>query len=279
VTEPLDNPSAVPQARPVAVPYAVDVSGTEPDDIHSLPFALPPEKTFSRWAALFDLVIVGGLTFAIMVIVQVGAMLAEQQGLIADLKEAVPVITVAMGLVTMCVVFAVVTLRKEPFESIGWTSANLGMNLMVGFALWASIMIVSIMFLMVLGMIWPAAFEDFTQARTRIEGVFPRISIPSILLMSLVISFYEEVLFRGLLLARLRQIFRSPAAAVIASSLLFGSMHIYEGYAAVIMITIFGLILAVCTLWRKSLVAAIVAHFLFNSFQLIMLHTISDTWE
>ena len=205
--------------------------------------------------------------------------MAVRQGMIADEKEAVPGFTVAMGLLIMAAVFTLLAVRKHAFETICWTRVEIGANVLVGIGLWVGIMILSLMFIMMLGLFWPSAFNDFTQARTRIEEVFPRISIPIILLMSLATGVYEEVLFRGYLLTRLGQLFGSPVAAAVVSSLLFGSLHIYEGYAAVIIITIFGLVLAVCTLWRRSLVAAMVAHFLFNTFQLIMLYLISETWD
>jgi len=212
------------------------------------------------------------------VVVQWGAHVAQQFGWVADLKSAVPAMTVVIGVLTTGVVLAMLAVRKHPLATIGWTSDAVGVNAAIGAAIWAAIMALSLMFIMLLSVAWPSGFEDFSQTRTRIEDVLPRISIPMILLMSLVTGIYEEVLFRGILLTRLRQLFGSTVAAVLASSLLFGSMHFYEGFAAVIIITIFGFLLAMCVVWRRSLVAAMVAHFLFNAVQLTMLSYVSETW-
>ncbi len=55
---------------------------------------------------------------------------------------------------------------------------------------------------------------------------------------------------------------RSMGAAVISSSLVFSIGHGYEGTVGLATVGVMGVVLALVYLWRKSLVAPMVLHFL-----------------
>lgn len=90
------------------------------------------------------------------------------------------------------------------------------------------------------------------------------------LVVSVTAGFCEECIFRGYLLqqviAGLRLIGASSrlaaVVAVLASSLLFGSLHVYEGVGGAALITVLGLIYAVMALVLGNLRAVIAAHFI-----------------
>jgi membrane protease YdiL (CAAX protease family) len=72
----------------------------------------------------------------------------------------------------------------------------------------------------------------------------------------------EETIFRGYLIRRFSAITRSPRAAVVLAAFVFSLGHGYEGTAGVITVGVLGVVLGVVYLWRGSLVAATVIHFL-----------------
>jgi membrane protease YdiL (CAAX protease family) len=72
----------------------------------------------------------------------------------------------------------------------------------------------------------------------------------------------EETIFRGYLLLRFRGLKLSIAQAVLLSSAIFSLGHGYEGSAGVVTVGALGLVLALVYLWRQSLVAPMVMHFL-----------------
>lgn len=81
------------------------------------------------------------------------------------------------------------------------------------------------------------------------------------LVLSLSAGFCEELLFRGYF----QQQFSSMAygqvwVGVVASSLLFGFAHLYEGAAGVISITLFGAMFSLLAIKRRSLRPGILAH-------------------
>ena len=77
-----------------------------------------------------------------------------------------------------------------------------------------------------------------------------------------VVAICEEVIFRGYLILRLSEVTRSTAAGVLLSAFIFSLGHGYEGSAGVVTVGVMGLIFAVVYLWRGSLIAPMVMHFL-----------------
>lgn len=72
----------------------------------------------------------------------------------------------------------------------------------------------------------------------------------------------EETIFRGYLILRFQALTISPTAAVLLSAFIFSLGHGYEGWAGVMIVGIMGVVLALVYLWRQSLIAPIVMHFL-----------------
>lgn len=98
-------------------------------------------------------------------------------------------------------------------------------------------------------------------------------TLPEMLLwivLSFTAAFCEEHIFRGYLLsqslAAMRRFTLPPwlasALSVLATSVLFGSLHLYEGVGGAVVIALLGAVFAVMTLALGNLRAVIVAHFL-----------------
>jgi membrane protease YdiL (CAAX protease family) len=81
------------------------------------------------------------------------------------------------------------------------------------------------------------------------------------LLLSLSAGFCEELLFRGYFQQQFSRMARGRVwVGVVASSLLFGFAHLYEGAAGVILISIFGAMFSLLALYRRSLRSGMMAH-------------------
>lgn len=91
------------------------------------------------------------------------------------------------------------------------------------------------------------------------------------LILVIIVAFSEETIFRGYLIRRFRGITASPAFAVILSSFIFSLGHRYEGTAGVATVFVMGVIFAIIYLWRKSLVAPMVMHFLQDFIGIVLL--------
>ncbi len=74
----------------------------------------------------------------------------------------------------------------------------------------------------------------------------------------------EEVVFRGVLLPRLSRWLRSEVAGLVASAVLFGLAHWSTGAGAVLQTGLAGLLLGLCTQRTRSLLPAVLAHYVIN---------------
>jgi membrane protease YdiL (CAAX protease family) len=77
-----------------------------------------------------------------------------------------------------------------------------------------------------------------------------------------VVAISEETIFRGYLILRLSAVTHSTVAAVLLSSVIFSLGHGYEGSAGAVSVGVMGFVFAVVYLWRGSLLAPMVMHFL-----------------
>jgi membrane protease YdiL (CAAX protease family) len=101
--------------------------------------------------------------------------------------------------------------------------------------------------------------------------------------IALFAGFYEEVLFRGFVLGRLRVILGDgiarTAIAIALSSALFAAGHGYQGGLGLAQTFAAGVTLATLAAWRRSIWPSIVAHALIDSLGLVALHALRPILE
>jgi len=78
--------------------------------------------------------------------------------------------------------------------------------------------------------------------------------------VSITAGFCEELAFRGYLQKQFHAASGSIALAVLAQALVFGLAHGYQGWKAVIVISVLGALYGVLAAWRRNLRINIVAH-------------------
>ncbi len=89
------------------------------------------------------------------------------------------------------------------------------------------------------------------------------------LFIGLAVGGIKEEVQRAFILQRFRDDLAIPGFGLVAWSLLFGYGHLLQGVDSATGATLFGLIFGFCFLWRKNLIASMIAHCLYNSFILI----------
>ena len=73
-------------------------------------------------------------------------------------------------------------------------------------------------------------------------------------------GFCEEFVFRGYAQRQLLAFSQSAVVAVVFQGLVFGMMHSYQGWRAVVTISILGILFGALAAWRKTLRVGMVAH-------------------
>jgi membrane protease YdiL (CAAX protease family) len=97
-------------------------------------------------------------------------------------------------------------------------------------------------------------------------------------LLSLNAGLSEELFFRLLLPLLFTIAFRNAVVAFVAATLVFGIIHIYQGWVGVVATIILGLVLAGVYLWTGSILAAIVAHSFVDLIGLVVRPTIGRSF-
>jgi membrane protease YdiL (CAAX protease family) len=89
-------------------------------------------------------------------------------------------------------------------------------------------------------------------------------------ILVVVVAVAEETIFRGYLILRFTSVFGRAGPAVLLSAIVFVVGHGYEGLPALIGVFFLGLTFAVVYLWRGSLIAPMLMHFLTDFISLVL---------
>jgi membrane protease YdiL (CAAX protease family) len=194
------------------------------------------------------------------------SLIVTQQGKPSFPVEAIALIFRDLSLVALVLFF--LWRNGEPLTHIGWTGrrlvgeAILGVVCFVPFFLSAALLE---RFLLHLGLTSPSQSRpSFLTAQGPAEFVLGGFLVA-------VVALAEETIFRGYLLLRFQALLRNTPVAVLLSSAIFAIGHGYEGSAGVVTVGFMGVVFALLYLWRRSLVAPIVMHFLQDFLGIVLL--------
>ena len=121
------------------------------------------------------------------------------------------------------------------------------------------------------------------QAAERVHwmGVLADVPAVAILPLAAFVAVWEEMVFRGFVLGRLRAALpaadtrgarlRRDALAVLLCALCFGAGHGYQGALGLLQTTTAGIALGALAVWRRRIWPAIGAHFAIDAFGLVAL--------
>ncbi len=269
----------VPDGIPLARPLSAEALGL----IRPLDEILLPRS--SRLAALADV----GLVLALLIIVETIAVSALDAYLAvpddatkSDIKRVMilPFLPIRTGGIFAIIAF-VLFMRRQPTRSIGIHRDGLALNLLLGVAAMTAAYAFYFAVIGIAFLAWPGFIEQLRENASRITGIFPRVDPRWLLFMTLLVGVYEEVFFRGFLMTRLRRVTGSWTAAVVVSTVVFVVPHLADQVpAALVLVTILSLVFSIVTVWRKSLIPAIVGHWLFNLFQFLAMYFLAgDSWQ
>jgi CAAX protease family protein len=167
--------------------------------------------------------------------------------------------TIFRDLGLLALIFYFLRRNGEPAASIGWTGEKswreigLGVALFLPFTLGAGLLERGLL------------AAGFSTPATPLPASLTAKGIPELLLAALlvlVVAVSEEIIFRGYLILRLRGVSGNTFGSILVAALIFSLGHGYEGSAGVVTVGFMGLFFALVYLWRGSLVAPVVIHFL-----------------
>jgi membrane protease YdiL (CAAX protease family) len=180
-----------------------------------------------------------------------------RQGALGFVFTASSVILRDLALVSLILFF--LWRNREPLDRLGWNFKNgwkdvaLGVGLFIPMFFGAGILD---QILRSVGFSAPATpMPSFLAAKGGAEIILAAVLV-------VVVALAEETIFRGYMLLRFQGLKLLPVWAALLSAFIFSLGHGYEGSSGVVTVGTMGLVFALVYLWRGSLVAPIVMHFL-----------------
>ncbi len=264
---PPDKRTPIPVARPASSqpaspPPVVVAQPTVPSDDHW--WAPAP---ITRLQALGDILLVA----VVLVVPQAAAMLIGRS--IHTAPEPVPAgrMLAANSMVWAAVAGVAIYLihrTGQPLSSIGIRRENafaaVGAAITSTLAIYAAVLVTAL----TAAVLTHASRQTMTAPVRQIEELLGPPSWLAIFGIAATAGVFEEIVFRGFLLTRLRVIVGSWGWAVAIGAVLFAVPHVWEGLWAVVLIVPVAVVLSITFIARRGLAAPILAHFLFNFVQL-----------
>jgi membrane protease YdiL (CAAX protease family) len=230
----------------------------------------PLLPTQSRGDALLDLALVFGvLAFVSLQGVFTPLRLDDEQSELV--RTMAPASTATVGLFGVLLLRVLLRRNRQPLESVGLTLRGWPLDVLLGVGCAIGVLALVFVGSALVQIYLPQLVEEMDTSRQNIQEALPPMSPGTILALTLMVALYEEVLFRGFLLTRLRRLLGSWWAAISAGAAMFALLHLYEGALAVLPIVFLSVVLSVMFVWRRSLVAPMVTHFVFNLAMLLMI--------
>lgn len=166
-------------------------------------------------------------------------------------------------------------------RSVGLTWSGAPFNIVIGVAVLVVVYGLIALTMISLWLLWPAVVGDMEENARRIMELVPNLRPVEFVPVTALIGVYEELVFRGFLMTRLRRATGGWTSAVVLSTAVFTALHAFEQTpVALVIVAILSLVFSLVTIWRQSIVPAIIAHALFDLSQLLLLHLqAGDSWK
>lgn len=278
----LDAVAEVPVARPLRLP---DPPRQRATAHHML---LHDSSRFSTWV---DIGVVVGMLMLFSLSVElalwkfatapIGGDSKALETVESDVARVLLVPTlVVRAIIVMLILLVVIGRRRQTSASIGLERSRLGTNVLLGVATTGVAALLAAVTMMCLYWFWPGLGRQMQENAERIMTMVPRLHPIMFALVAITVGVYEELLFRGFLMTRLRRGLGSWTASVVISTAVFTSLHgMDQTPAALVLITVLSLVFSAVTIWRRSIVPAIVAHALWDFSQFVYLYYVAgDLW-
>ena len=163
-------------------------------------------------------------------------------------------------------------------ESLGLRWRALGWDVLLGLPTLAMAGCAVLAVMLIVWVVFPSAQKHAMENSRILSDLIPRMSIAGYFALMSMVGIYEEIVFRGFVLPRLRRGSGSWIVAVLLGSALFTIPHAADQeWVALLPVAMLSLTFSVVTIFRRSIVPAVVAHVLWNFGVIVYVHRIVMT--
>jgi membrane protease YdiL (CAAX protease family) len=179
------------------------------------------------------------------------------------------VATILRDLALLSLVLFFIWHNGEPHAVLGWRFEHLSREVLIGLVLYTPFFF--LVALMERGLV-QIGFSQPRQPDTSLFQFQGQLDLVLAIILVIVVAVCEETIFRGYLYLRLRTVSGNVVSALLLTSVVFALGHGYEGSLGLVTVGVMGLIFNLIYLWRKSLVAPMVMHFLQDFIGIVAVH-------
>ena len=261
--------SPAPFARPIAAENAASAIPTEPLLLTGI----------TRAAAGLDLLIFCGAIAAL-----IGLVYGCSRGLEwlmgpppatepADEQGAAELVaSLVLGVIAVALIVWINRARGLRLAGLGLTLEHWAANVPLGFATAAASWGVFVLSALATMAAWPGAAAEWQKNTDNLMKAIPPMRPALLAAMMLFVGIWEETVFRGFVLPRLRRLTGAWWLAVVLSSAIFAVLHLNMQVALMaIPLFLIAALWSLITIWRRSLLPVVLGHFLWNLGQLLAL--------
>lgn len=180
---------------------------------------------------------------------------------------------IATDLALVCLILYFMWRNGEPNRRVGWTMHRWPGEVALGVLLFFPVVLGANL---LEGLLHSAGLSEPTKLPSFLVATGATRVVLAVLMVT-VVALAEETIFRGYLILRLQAATGRTGAAVVLSTLVFCVGHGYEGAAGVISVFFLGLAFALIYVWRKSLVAPMIMHFLTDFTSIVLASVLTTT--
>lgn len=276
-------PAEIPFARPIAHEYAA-LLATPVSEI-----LLPLQTPRSAWAdvgwfALFLLSFEFFASYLLEIVAEfmLGTPFSPSGPSVTLDRQAMLLPTISLRALGAIVIIAVLARRRGmTARSVGLSWSGAPVNIAIGIAALVVVYGLLAVTMSLLWLLWPEVVGEMQENAQRIMELVPNLRPMQFVPLAGLIGIYEELVFRGFLMTRLRRATGGWTSAVALSTIVFTALHAFEQTpSALVVVAILSLMFSLVTIWRRSIIPAITAHALFDLSQLLLLHLqAGDSWK
>lgn len=273
-----DRPQARPAGPPAAPPIGVPVA--QPAFESPIAQAVParfPQLASSRRDALVDIAFVAcySLAFeALLVAMDVPETLRVRWPEIGIIG-----VNALLGVFNLLLVVAVLVLRSQRPATIGLSRSFNARTLLWAVVAVPGCYVGSMCGALIYGLVTGFDTQGMLAEKAELADMISAIPMRWIFPFALFVGIHEEILFRGFYLSRVRALSRSGVVAIIATSVVFGLLHYYQGWLGIFQTTAIGLVLAIIVTYARSLWPAVIAHAVFDATNMLLLPWLLKTMQ
>jgi membrane protease YdiL (CAAX protease family) len=175
--------------------------------------------------------------------------------------------TIARDLGLVALIFFFLYRNGERPAALGWTGRHAGHEVALGIGLFVPIFAGAAL---LEGILRSAGLSGPSSPTPDLVPPPDSIDFLLAIILVVVVAVSEEIIFRGYLIRRFSRLMRGVGGAAFLSAVVFSLGHGYEGAAGVVTVGATGLMLGLVYLWRRSLIAPMVIHFLLDFVAIVL---------